>query len=159
MMNRRTILIRSIGLIAAAPAVSATFIAVAQAGKPAIFTGLIDGVGAGGYDLVAYFADNAARRGDAQITADHDGVTYRFASAANRDLFAANPERYLPAYGGYCAFAVANGYTAKIDPEAFTVADGRLFLNFSKSVRTRWLKEQAANIAKGDANWPAVLAK
>jgi hypothetical protein len=157
LMNRRHLLLRSAGFVLAAPMISAALIGVARSGQPEIFTGLIEGVGAGGYDLVAYFTEGAARAGDPAITADHAGITYRFATAANRDAFQADPVRHLPAYGGYCAFAVANGYTAKIDPEAFTVADGRLFLNYSKSVRSRWLSDTAANIAKGDANWPAVL--
>lgn len=118
-----------------------------------------DGVAIDGHDPVAYFTDNAAVKGDASITADHDGATYHFASATNRDAFVANPAKYAPAYGGYCAYAVANGYTAKIDPEAFSVVDDRLYLNFSKGVRSRWERDIPGNITKADANWPSLSAQ
>ena len=129
------------------------------AAKPPVFTGLIDGVGAGGYDVVAYFNASAATQGSPDITATHDGVTYRFASNDNRDLFTADPARYLPQYGGYCAYAVSQGYTAKIDPEAWTVVDGKLYLNFNRSVRSRWERDIPGYITSADANWPAVLDK
>lgn len=114
------------------------------------------GVAIQGYDPVAYFTADAAIAGNSAITAQHQGATYHFASTENRDLFVANPAKYAPAYGGFCAFAVANGYTAKIDPAAYSVVDGRLYLNFSKGVRNRWNKDIPGFIAKGDANWPAL---
>ena len=119
-----------------------------------VYTGLIEGVGAGGYDIVAYHRAGRALRGSKTVTAVHEGVTYRFADTANRDAFQSEPQRYLPAYGGYCAWAVANGYTAKGDPEAWSVVDGRLYLNYSKSVRARWERDVPGNIARGDINWP-----
>ena len=73
------------------------------------------------------------------------------------EKFRASPQRYAPQYGGYCAWAVANGYTAKGDPNAWSVVDGKLYLNFSKSVRRQWSKDIPGNISKGDANWPSVL--
>lgn len=112
------------------------------------------GVAISGYDPVAYFTENRAVEGSDAYTADHGGATYRFSTAANRDAFVADPDRYAPQYGGYCAYAVANGYTAKIDPEAYSVVDGKLYLNFSKSVRQRWSKDIPGHIASGDANWP-----
>lgn len=114
------------------------------------------GVAIQGYDPVAYFTADAAIRGDSAFTAQHDGATYQFSSAANRDLFLVNPAKYAPAYGGFCAYAVANNYTAKIDPAAYSVVDGKLYLNFSKGVRNRWNKDIPGNIAKGDANWPSL---
>lgn len=114
------------------------------------------GVAIQGYDPVAYFTADAAIAGNSAITAQHQGATYHFASTENRDQFVANPAKYAPAYGGFCAFAVANGYTAKIDPAAYSVVDGRLYLNFSKGVRNRWNKDIPGFIAKGDANWPAL---
>lgn len=155
-MDRRSFLL----LLPAAMAVGhvASMRAAAAAGKSPVFTGLIDGVGAGGYDVVAYFNANAATPGRADITAVHDGVTYRFASAENRDTFAAAPDRYLPQYGGYCAYAVANGYTAKIDPEAWSVVDGKLYLNFNRSVRARWERDIPGYISSANANWPSVLS-
>jgi hypothetical protein len=158
-INRRGLGLMMAGGLAAIPAAVMFPVLPARATSPAVFTGLIDGVGAGGHDVVAYFSENAARPGDPAITATHEGVTYRFASTANRDVFLADPQRHLPAYGGYCAYAVANGYTAKIDPEAFTVAGGRLFLNYSKSVRARWEKNRDGFIRDADANWTGVLAR
>ncbi len=129
----------------------------AMAMKAEVYTGVVDGVGAGGYDVVAYQTQEAAVPGDAAITADHDGITYRFSSEANREIFAAEPARYLPQYGGYCAWAVSQGYTAHGDPEAWSVVDDRLYLNYSKGVRTQWQSDITGNISKGDANWPKVL--
>ncbi|MEO9612371.1 MAG: YHS domain-containing (seleno)protein [Nitratireductor sp.] len=150
-MERRVIL----GLLAAAAAGYLGPGAAFAADK--VFTGLVAGVGAGGYDVVAYQSANAAIPGDPAIEASHEGVRYRFASARNRAAFQADPQKYLPRYGGYCAWAVSQGYTAKGDPEAWTVVDGRLYLNYSQSVRAQWSRNIAGNVAKADANWPAVL--
>lgn len=109
-----------------------------------------------GYDPVAYFTRNKPVEGSAEHTADYKGVQWRFASAENRDLFAADPEKYAPQYGGYCAWAVSNNYTASTDPHAWSIKDGKLYLNFSKFVRTRWAIDKAGNIAKADANWPGL---
>jgi hypothetical protein len=71
--------------------------------------------------------------------------------------FEANPERYLPAYGGYCAWAVAQGYLAKGDPQHWAIRDGRLYLNYNESVQDRWLKDTEGFIRQADANWPKIL--
>jgi hypothetical protein len=109
-----------------------------------------------GTDPVAYFKENRPVRGLESFTATYKGSVFRFASAANRDAFAAAPERYAPQYGGFCAYAVALGYKASIDPDAFTIADGRLYLNFNKPTEVLWRKDIPGYIRKGDANWPAV---
>lgn len=119
---------------------------------------LLDGVAIQGYDPVAYVTQSAAVKGDAGITANYDGATYQFANAANRDAFAATPAKYAPQYGGFCAYAVSKGYTAPIDPQAFSVVDDKLYLNFSKSVRGLWSKDIPGNIVKGDSNWPKLSA-
>lgn len=128
----------------------------ARADAPAVYAE--DGVAIGGTDPVAYFAEGAPRAGSAEHSLDWNGATWRFASAANRDAFAADPEAYAPQYGGYCAWAVAEGYTAPIDPEAWRIEDGRLFLNYSRRVQRRWERDVPGNIARADGNWPAVLA-
>lgn len=151
-MKRRAFLL---GLTAAGAMLTAS--EPARAGKAAVYTGIVDGVGAGGYDVVAYQTEQMAVAGDEAITAEHESITYRFASEENRERFAADPQRYLPRYGGYCAWAVSQGYTAHGDPEAWTVVDGSLYLNYSKGVRSQWQRDAAGNIAKGDANWPGVL--
>ena len=152
MMKRRSLIISTF----VAPLLFAA--TSAFAGKAAVFTGLVDGTGAGGYDVVAYQTENAARAGDEKIIADFEGVNYRFINEANRTAFTANPAKYVPAYGGYCAYAVSQGYTAKIDPEAFTVVDGKLYLNYSKGVQSKWQKDTAGFISSANANWPKVLA-
>jgi YHS domain-containing protein len=111
----------------------------------------------GGYDPVAYFTQNKPVEGSADITTEYMGATWRFASAENRDSFVADPKRYAPQYGGYCAFAVSSGYTAKGDPQAWSVVDGKLYLNYSKGVRDRWEQDIPGHISKADGNWPAVL--
>ena len=153
-MRKRDFL-AGLGFLALAAPMSSLAIA---ASKSAVFTGLIDGVAAGGYDVVAY-QTGAAGAGKADITAMHEGVTYRFQNEANKAAFEAEPARYAPKYGGYCAYAVSQGYTAKIDPEAWSVVDGALYLNFSKSVRSRWAKDIPGYIASANGNWPNVLSQ
>jgi YHS domain-containing protein len=111
-----------------------------------------------GTDPVAYFTEGKPIAGSSEFEHEWMGATWRFASAENRDLFAADPEKYAPQYGGYCAWAVSQGYTAKIDPEAWSIVDDRLYLNYSKDVRTQWSEDIPGNITKGDANWPKLRA-
>ena len=109
-----------------------------------------------GYDPVAYFTEHKPARGEPEFTASHEGAIYRFASAANRDAFLAAPAKYAPQYGGYCAYGVAEGYKASIEPDAWSVVDGKLYLNYSQSVRRRWSSDVPGYVRKGDANWPTV---
>lgn len=112
-----------------------------------------------GYDPVAYFVEGRPVRGQAAFTHGWNGATWRFASAANRDRFAADPAAFAPQYGGFCAFAVSEGYEAPIDPAAWKIVDGRLYLNYDRGVQRRWEADIPGRIAKGDANWPALEAK
>lgn len=139
----------------AAPAVAA-FAPTAMAATPEVYAE--DGIAVDGTDVVAYFTQNAPVAGDAAITFDYMGATWRFASEENRDAFAADPARYAPQYGGYCAYAVSQGYTASTVPEAWTIVDDKLYLNYSTGVRRRWERDIPGHIAAADANWPAVLA-
>ena len=82
------------------------------------------------------------------------GAAWRFANAANRDAFAADPEAYAPQFGGYCAWAVSEGYTASTVPEAWRIVDGKLYLNYSRRIQSRWERDIPGNIARGTANWP-----
>jgi hypothetical protein len=106
-----------------------------------------------GYDPVAYHTEGQAVRGLPDLSLSHGDLTYRFATTANREAFQVDPARYLPAYGGYCAYGVASGYKVKVDPEAFTIVGGMLYLNYSKSVQRRWLKDTTGYIATADLNW------
>ena len=117
------------------------------------------GVGIKGYDPVAYFTDNQPIKGSAQFQSDSNGVTYYFASARNKAAFDANAAKYEPQFGGFCAWAVSQGYTAPIDPNAFQVVNGRLLLQYSLSVRKQFSQDTEGNLRKADANWPAIVEK
>lgn len=114
----------------------------------------VDGVALKGHDPVAYFNAGAPTLGKNQFSAKHQGATYRFASAANRDAFAANPPKYTPAYGGFCAMGVALEKKLDVDPQAWRVVDGKLYLNVNKDVQKRWLDDVPGNLAAADKNWP-----
>lgn len=113
------------------------------------------GIAIDGHDPVAYFTMNKAVRGNAAISASHDGATYLFSSEDNRALFVANPNQYVPQYGGYCAYGAAQGYKAPVEPDKFTVIDGKLYLNYNGRVQSTWIKDTAGYIAKADAFWAA----
>ncbi len=118
-----------------------------------------DGAAIGGYDPVAYFTDGRPVIGNAAHTYQWDGATWRFASAESRAKFASAPKKYAPKYGGFCAWAVSQGYTAKTDPDAWSIVNGALYLNYSTGVRKMWAVDPAGNIAKGDENWPGIKSK
>ena len=117
------------------------------------------GVAIRGYAPVASFKQDKPVKGSSAYTATHEGSTFHFASAANRDAFAADPGKYAPQYGGFCAYAVANGYKAKIEPDAFTIVNGKLYLNYDQSIQQRWRRDVPGYIKKGDHNWPEVSKK
>lgn len=129
----------------------------ALADKPPVYTATFSNLGAGGYDVVAYFTQNQPVEGQSQYSLAYNGADWRFASRENLERFRQEPERYLPAYGGYCAWAVSQGYLAKGDPEQWTISDGRLFLNFNEAVKRKWLASKASLIRQADQNWPGVL--
>jgi hypothetical protein len=114
------------------------------------------GIAIRGYDPVAYFTDQKPVKGSEQFTFAWMGATWRFATAAHRDQFAANPAQYAPQYGGYCSYAVSKGHTASIDPEAWRIVDGKLYLNYSKSVQKTWAEDVPGNIQKANQNWPGL---
>lgn len=118
-----------------------------------------DGVALHGHDPVAYFTAGKAVLGTTQFEYTWEGATWRFSSAANRDAFAKSPAAYAPQFGGYCAWAVSRNYTADIDPAAFAVVNGKLYLNYSTLVQARWRLDRDGNITKAEANWPGLLAQ
>ena len=115
------------------------------------------GVAIGGADPVAYFTEGKPVIGSTDHAVTWDGVEWRFASEANRAAFEMDPARYAPEYGGYCAWAMAQGYLAQIDPEAWTIVEDRLYLNATLGVRERWSRDIPGNIAAADENWPDFL--
>lgn len=118
-----------------------------------------DKLAVSGYDPVAYFTAGQPVKGQAEIATQHQGFVWRFASEANRAAFLADPARYTPQYGGYCAWAVSQGYTASADPTVWKVVEGKLYLNYNRSVGRTWEKNMPVNISRADANWPKVLDK
>lgn len=112
-----------------------------------------------GYDPVAYQSAGAPTPGDPAISATHDGATYRFASEANRALFLADPAKYLPAYGGFCAMGASYGRKFDGDPMQWRVVDGRLYLNVHENAMRRWLENIPGNITRADRNWPGISDK
>jgi len=130
-----------------------------------VSTGLFGSVAIRGYDTVAYHTEGRAVKGKSEYSYEwYDGI-WHFSSAKTRDLFAANPERYAPQYNGFCASSItAGGFlsaiaktTSMIDPEAWRIIDGKLFLNFSKGLMDKWSENTAANISKADQNWAKTM--
>ncbi len=116
-----------------------------------------DGIAIGGYDTVAFFEVGRPTRGETGFAVMWKGVTWLFVSDANRQMFESNPRAYAPQYGGYCAFAVSNGYLMNGDPSAWEIVDDRLYLTFSPAVHRVWNRDRDAHIQSGNTNRPVVL--
>ena len=129
----------------------------AHAEKPINTT--LFGVAIKGYDPVAYFTDAKPVEGNSDFTFEWKDAKWRFATAEHLAAFKASPEKYAPQFGGYCAWAVSQGYTAGIDPAAWKIVDGKLYLNYSADVQKKWALDVPGNISKAETNWPKILAK
>jgi YHS domain-containing protein len=112
-----------------------------------------DNAAINGYDVVAYFKEGKPVKGVAEFTISYKGVNWLFSNKENAEQFKSHPEKYEPQYGGYCAFGCSRGYKAKTSPDAWTIVDGKLYLNYNTDVRDTWNKDQPAYIRKADANW------
>ncbi len=112
-----------------------------------------------GYDPVAYFTEGKPAKGDEKLVYTWNNANWYFSSQKNLGLFKANPEKYAPQYGGYCAFGLSNGYKAPTDADAWTIENGKLYLNYNLQVRNEWTKEKKQRIEKADKNWPEVKDK
>lgn len=132
--------------------------AVAAADKDPVYTGVFSKNALKGYDAVAYFEAGEPRKGDADYAFEWQGARWLFESAENRDAFVANPERYAPQYGGYCAWAVSQGYTASGDPTVWAIVDDKLYINYNKKIGERWSVDPKGFIVLADGNWPKVLS-
>ena len=148
MLTRRSL----IGLLAATPLLARP----AFAATPEVYAD--GGFAIRGTDPVAYFRTGGPARGSDAHMLMWRGATWAFTSAENMSAFEMDPEAYAPQYGGYCAYAVSQGYTASTDPDAWTIHEGKLYLNYSISVRSRWERDIPGHIAQADANWPGVLS-
>jgi YHS domain-containing protein len=148
-------------LLAAAMVVSAAvpLSTSAFAKEPPVYTATQEKVGLSGYDAVAYFTAGKPTKGDAKFKASYNGANWYFASEANKAAFVAEPAKFAPQYGGYCSWAVSQGYTASGDPEAWKIVDGKLYVNYNKEVAANWSQNIPVNIKNANANWPKVLDK
>ena len=115
-----------------------------------------DGYAVHGYDVVAYFTVGRPTEGDDRFVATYQGAAYRFSSSANRDRFAAEPARFSPQYGGFCAFGASVGRKFDGDPKVWRIVGGKLYLNLNKTVQTRWLKNPRGYIRGADHNWSII---
>ncbi len=115
--------------------------------------------GISGHDPVAYFTDGKPMRGSGYQVSVFEGVTYAFASEEHKEMFEANPEKYVPAYGGYCAYGVAVGKKFVTDPEVWRIVDGILYLNLDRDIQRKWQKDVPGYIKKADVNWSEIKDK
>lgn len=151
MIIRRTPLLSTILLM-----FSAFFSSQALAKDP-IYTSFFSNVAVSGYDTVAYFTENQPVEGSASYATQYQGADWYFSNQENLDAFKANPGKYAPQYGGYCAWAVAKNKTAKGDPTQWAIHDGKLYLNYNADIRATWLKDKETLIMDADKHWPSVL--
>jgi len=128
------------------------------AGEKPIYTSFFNNLAISGYDSVAYFTEGKPIKGKAAFATKWKGAEWRFANAENLAAFKADPAAYAPQYGGYCAWGMAQGYTASAEPDIWRIVDGKLYLNYSKSVQQQWVQDIQSNIAKADKKVSKVLA-
>ncbi|MGQ0567565.1 MAG: YHS domain-containing (seleno)protein [Gemmobacter sp.] len=154
-LSRRSLMALAMTTLVAAPA--ATLISLRRSHAEAVAPVFAEGgVAIRGVDPVAYFTDGRVRRGDAAIHADWMGAQWLFATEEHRAMFAADPQAFAPQFGGYCSWAVAQGYTASVDPEAWRIVEGKLYLNYSRSIQRKWERDVPGNIARANGNWPGL---
>lgn len=153
-MNRRMVLAAGLAAGAGALFAGSSLRATASGGRQ--YTGFSSGIAVDGYDPVAYFTEGQPVKGDASFSHRWNGATWNFASAENRDTFAASPEQYAPQYDGHCAWAAADGYAAKGDPNHWKIVDGKLYLNYNGRIQRRWEGDIPGFIARADRAWPSV---
>ncbi len=112
-----------------------------------------------GYDPVAYFTEGRPVPGRSDLSVEYEGGKYLFATAANRDAFKANPEKFAPRYGGYCAYGVAVGKKFDVDPSSWRIVDGKLYFNLNPVILEKWSADAKGYIRKSEENWPQIHAK
>ena len=109
-----------------------------------------------GYDPVAYFKEGKPLKGKKEFSTLWNGAQWSFSSKQNLETFKSDPEKYAPQYGGYCAYGTSEGHKAPTQPDAFTIVNDKLYLNYNKDVKTEWSKNKKERIQKADQNWPSV---
>ncbi len=151
-----TISMRTFGIAAKGTLLALAAMLSITAAQASVEVNINDGAAVHGYDVVAYFTEGRPVRGDGAYTAEHEGATYRFASAGNRDAFVANPAKYAPQYGGYCGFGTAMGRKFDGDPLVWAIYDGKLYLNLNKGVQNLWKGDIAGFVRGANHNWPII---
>ena len=149
-------MIRLLAILAAFAVAFFSVPAAAASPAPAVYVNSA-GLGAQGYDPVAFFTEGRPVRGSESHQLEWSGAKWRFASAQSLAAFKANPARYAPQFGGYCAWAVSQHYLAPGDPNFWKIVDGKLYLNANARAIQLWEGDRAEAIARGHANWPTVL--
>lgn len=134
-----------------------TLSAPSFAGEDPVYTGWFNNNAVSGYDAVAYFTKGEPMKGKKEFSTSYKGAVWQFSSAENLSFFKANPGKYAPQYGGYCAWGMANGQGVSADPEAWSIVGGKLYLNYNQSVRERWLEDTEWAIAEADKAFPGVV--
>jgi YHS domain-containing protein len=122
-----------------------------------VYTGTFSSTALGGYDPVGYFTERKPVKGSSKISTDYKGAKWFFASTENRDKFVAMPEQFAPQYGGYCAWAVSQGYTASGDPLAWKIVNNKLYLNYDAEIQKKWETSIPEFIQKADGHWPKII--
>lgn len=117
-----------------------------------------NGIAIRGYDTVAYFTQNKPVEGRDEFTTEWSDATWKFSSKEHLDLFKADPEKYAPQYGGYCAYGVAQEGLVKIEPDQWTIHDGKLYLNYNEKLNNQWRKDIPGFVAKADSLFEKLLA-
>ncbi len=146
-------------ILAAAGLAIAALPGTAIAKTAPVYTGTFSSVALSGYDPVAYFTQKAAVKGSDEFKMTWNGAEWHFANAADLAAFKANPAKYAPQYGGYCAWAVSQGYTASGDPTVWKVVNDKLYVNYNAEVGEKWQKNIPGFITAANTNWPKIIAK
>jgi YHS domain-containing protein len=155
-LNRRHTLLLGTALFFASTAASAA--PPVNTLKSGLFGGRSD-TAILGYDPVAYFTVGKPVKGRDDLVFEYLGAKWKFSSQAHLDLFKANPQKYAPQYGGYCAYGVSQDHLVSIEPDKFRIVDDKLYLNYDASVQETWLKDPAGYIRQADAKFQALLKK
>ena len=138
-------------------AITLLFISQFGFAQDSISTGYFSNKAVSGYDTVSYFTDNKPVKGDSKYTTKYDGADWYFASQKHLDMFKANPEKYAPQYGGYCAWAMSQNSFAPSDPSQWAIVNDKLYLNYNASVKEQWDVNPTLSISQADKNWPQLI--
>lgn len=124
--------------------------------EPTIYTGLFSKTALKGYDVVSYFETQTAQKGKKEFSFKYQDVNWLFSSQKNLETFKTNPAKFMPEYGGWCAYAMADGQKVGVDPKSFDFKNGKLYLNYNKKIQSKWRKKQDVYIPKADKFWQKI---